>query len=100
MGDRLGVLLAPAHLQRGLVLRSQDATGIQQELWAHLTVYQALRRAMVEAVETLPGTDPDRASFTVALETAKDQLIAAADVGITGPSSSAQITVASSGGWV
>nr|WSW58288.1 IS4 family transposase [Streptomyces sp. NBC_00998]WSW64588.1 IS4 family transposase [Streptomyces sp. NBC_00998] len=67
-------------LQHGLVLRSQDATGIQQELWAHLTVYQALRRAMAEAVETLPGTDPDRASFTVALETAKDQLIAAADV--------------------
>ncbi|WP_328923218.1 IS4 family transposase [Streptomyces sp. NBC_00190] len=67
-------------LQHGLVLRSQDATGIQQELWAHLTVYQALRRAMAEAVETLPGADPDRASFTVALETAKDQLIAAADV--------------------
>jgi hypothetical protein len=35
---------------------------------------------MVEAVETLPGTDPDRASFTIALETAKDQLISAADV--------------------
>ncbi|MGW2588534.1 IS4 family transposase [Streptomyces virginiae] len=67
-------------LQHGLVLRSQDATGIQQELWAHLTIYQALRRAMTEAVETLPGTDPDRASFTIALETAKDQLTAAADV--------------------
>ncbi|MFF3632279.1 IS4 family transposase [Streptomyces sp. NPDC002164] len=67
-------------LQCGLVLRSQDAAGIQQELWAHLTVYQALRRAMVEAVETVPGADPDRASFTVALETAKDQVIAAADV--------------------
>ncbi|MFG2526140.1 IS4 family transposase [Streptomyces sp. NPDC048527] len=67
-------------LQCGLVLRSQDAAGIQQELWAHLTVYQALRRAMAEAVETLPGTDPDRASFTVALETAKEQLITAADV--------------------
>lgn len=35
---------------------------------------------MVEAVETLPGTDPDRASFTVALETAKEQLITAANV--------------------
>lgn len=67
-------------LQCGLVLRSQDAAGIQQELWAHLTVYQALRRAMVEAVETVPGADPDRASFTVALETAKDQVIAAADI--------------------
>ncbi|MFE8950609.1 transposase, partial [Streptomyces sp. NPDC007856] len=67
-------------LQCGLVLRSQDAAGIQQELWAHLTVYQALRRAMVEAVETLAGTDPDRASFTVALETAKEQLVTAANV--------------------
>lgn len=67
-------------LQHGLVLRSQDAAGVQQELWAHLTDYQALRRAMVEAVETAPGTNPDRASFTLALETVKDQLIAAADV--------------------
>lgn len=58
-------------LQCGLVLRSQDAAGLQQELWAHLTVYQALRRAMVEAVETVPGADPDRASFTVALEPRK-----------------------------
>jgi hypothetical protein len=32
---------------------------------------------MVDAVETRPGTDPDRASFTTALETAKDQLTAA-----------------------
>lgn len=31
-------------LQTGLVLRSQDPVGVQQELWAHLTVYQALRR--------------------------------------------------------
>lgn len=67
-------------LQRGLVLRSQDPVGIQQELWAHLTVYQALRRAMAEAIETTPGADPDRASFTIALETAKDQLITATGV--------------------
>lgn len=64
-------------LERGLVLRSQDPDGLAQELWAHLTVYQILRRAMSEAVETLPGADPDRASFTVALESAKDQLIGA-----------------------
>jgi hypothetical protein len=64
-------------LQRGLVLRSQDPVGIQQEIWAQLTVYQAIRRAMADAVESVPGTDPDRAAFTVALETARDQVIAA-----------------------
>jgi hypothetical protein len=31
--------------------------------------------AMVSAVETQPGTNPDRASFTTALETARDQLV-------------------------
>ncbi|MDX3416275.1 IS4 family transposase [Streptomyces sp. MD20-1-1] len=67
-------------LEHGLVLRSQDPIGVQQELWAHLTVYQALRRTMAEAVDTRPGTDPDRASFTVALETAKEQVVAAAGV--------------------
>ncbi|WTC16164.1 IS4 family transposase [Streptomyces cellulosae] len=67
-------------LQTGLVLRSQDPVGVQQELWAHLAVYQALRRTMAEAAESRPGTDPDRTSFTVALETAKDQVIAAAGV--------------------
>jgi hypothetical protein len=64
-------------LAQGLVLRSQDAYGIEQEVWAQLTLYQALRRAMVEAVESVPGTDPDRAAFTVALETARDQVVAA-----------------------
>ena len=36
--------------------------------------------AMVDAVETRPGTDPDRASFTTALEAARDQLTAAAGI--------------------
>jgi hypothetical protein len=35
---------------------------------------------MVTAAETVPGTDPDRASFTIALETAKQTLTAAAGV--------------------
>lgn len=67
-------------LERGLVLRSQDPDGLAQELWAHLAVYQILRRSMAEAIETVPGADPDRASFTVALEAAKDQLINAAAI--------------------
>ena len=35
---------------------------------------------MVTAVETVPGTDPDRASFTTALEAAKETLTAATGV--------------------
>lgn len=61
----------------GQVLRSQDRPGLEQEVWALLTVYQLLRMAMVTAVESRPDTNPDRASFTTALQTARDQLIAA-----------------------
>ncbi|WP_250405544.1 IS4 family transposase [Streptomyces cellostaticus] len=64
-------------LQDGLVLRSQDRVGLEQEMWAQLTVYQLLRTAMVDAVESQPGTDPDRASFTIALETAREQVVLA-----------------------
>src|SRR5439155_2079911 len=61
----------------GYVLRSRGRAGAEQELWALLTVYQALRMAMTAATGTVPGTDPDRASFTVALEAAREQVIAA-----------------------
>jgi len=61
----------------GRVLRSGDRPGVEQELWALLTLYQLLRMAMVTAVETQPGTDPDRASFTTALEAAREELTAA-----------------------
>lgn len=69
----------------GRVLRSGDRPGIEQELWALLTLYQLLRMAMVDAVETRPGTNPDRASFTTALEAARDQLTAAAGICPPGP---------------
>ncbi len=69
----------------GRVLRSGDRPGVEQELWALLTLYQLLRMAMVSAVETRPGTNPDRASFTTALEAARDQLIAAAGIRPEGP---------------
>jgi hypothetical protein len=76
-------------LLNGRVLRSGDPAGLDQEIWALLALYQALRRTMVTAVETIPGTDPDRASFTIALETARQTLTAAdgvvtADIGLTG----------------
>ena len=69
----------------GRVLRSGDRPGVEQELWALLTLYQLLRMAMVSAVETRPGTNPDRASFTTALEAARDQLVAAAGTRSEGP---------------
>jgi Insertion element 4 transposase N-terminal/Transposase DDE domain len=72
-------------LLQGRVLRSGDRPGLEQETWALLTVYQLLRMAMVTAIETRPGTDPDRASFTTAMEAAKDQLTAAAGICPDGP---------------
>ena len=62
------------------VLRSGDQPGLEQETWALLTLYPLLRRAMADAIETRPGTNPDRASFTTALEAARDQLTAAAGI--------------------
>jgi hypothetical protein len=72
-------------LLEGRVLRSGDRPGLEQEMWALLTLYQLLRMAMVTAIETRPGTDPDRASFTTALEAAKDQLTNAAGICPDGP---------------
>jgi hypothetical protein len=64
-------------LLTGRVLRSAGPAGLEQEIWALLALYQALRRAMVTAVESVPGTDPDRAGFTTALQTAIDTVTAA-----------------------
>jgi hypothetical protein len=69
----------------GRVLRSGDRPGIEQELWALLTLCQLLRMAMVTAVETRPGTNPDRASFTTALEAAREELTAARGICPAGP---------------
>ncbi|MFI1093566.1 IS4 family transposase [Streptomyces sp. NPDC020917] len=67
----------------GRVLRARTPDGIEQEVWALLTAYQALRTAMTDATDSVPGTDPDRAGFTTALSCARDQLVLAAGV-ITG----------------
>jgi Insertion element 4 transposase N-terminal/Transposase DDE domain len=64
-------------LLNGRVLRSHAPPGLRQEMWALLALCQALRRAMVTAVETVPGTDPDRASFTIALQTTIDTVTTA-----------------------
>lgn len=69
----------------GHVLRSGDKPGLEQEIWALLTLYQLMRMAMVTAVETRPGTNPDRASFTTAREAAREELTAARGVCPDGP---------------
>lgn len=66
----------------GYVLRSRDRAGAEQEMWALLAVYQALRTAMTAATATVPGTDPDRASFTIALETAREQVTSARGIAV------------------
>jgi transposase IS4-like protein/DDE family transposase len=58
-------------LLQGRVLRSGDPAGLQQEMWALLALYQALRVAITDAIATMPGTDPDRASYQIAADTAQ-----------------------------
>ncbi|WP_405956792.1 IS4 family transposase [Streptomyces phaeochromogenes] len=77
-------------IMNGRNLRSGDPAGIEQEMWALLTLYQALRTVMVEAAEALAGTDPYRCCFTVALQTARDQVVQAAAV-ITDPADAARL---------
>jgi hypothetical protein len=55
----------------GRVLRSGDPAGLHQEIWALLALYQALRTAVTDAVATVPGTDPDRASYQIAVQAAQ-----------------------------
>ncbi len=64
--------------------------GIEQEVYALLVTYQALRTAIADAAATVPGTDPDRASFVIALNAARDQVILAGTVtDLTWPGQSA-----------
>lgn len=67
-------------IMNGRNLRSGDPAGIEQEMWSLLTLYQALRTVMVDAAESLPGTDPDRCCFSITLHTARDQVIQATGI--------------------
>lgn len=61
----------------GRVLRARTPAGITQEIYALLTVYQILRLAIADAT-CAAGVDPDRGSFTMALEAAREQVTQAA----------------------
>ncbi|MGH3904523.1 MAG: IS4 family transposase [Pseudonocardiaceae bacterium] len=67
----------------GRVLRARTPVGLDQEIYALLVVYQLLRTAMADATATRSDLDPERASFSIAWQTARDQLIQAANI-ITG----------------
>ncbi|WP_185298981.1 IS4 family transposase [Streptomyces finlayi] len=64
----------------GRVLRGRYPAAVTQETWALLVAYQALRTAMSDAVLHRPNIDPDRTAFTIALNTARDQIIRAAGI--------------------
>ena len=64
----------------GRVLRARSPAGIAQELYALLTCYQTVRIAITDAIEAAGGIDPDRGSFTIALNAARDLLTQAADI--------------------
>lgn len=64
----------------GRVLRGRHPAAVVQETWALLAAYQILRTAMTDAVLTRSDVDPDRASFTIALNTARDQIVRAAEI--------------------
>jgi len=64
----------------GRVLRARTPGGVVQEIYALLVIYQALRIAITDATTGCEGIDPDRGSFSVALNTARDQLVLAAGV--------------------
>lgn len=67
-------------LLQGRVLRSGDPAGLEQEMWALLAVYQALRTAVTDAIATVPGADPDRASYQLAVQTAQNLATGARNV--------------------
>lgn len=64
-----------ASMLAGRVLRARTPQGVTQEVYALLTTYQALRLAMADATASHPDLDPLRASFTIALHAARDQVI-------------------------
>ncbi|RBM09480.1 IS4 family transposase [Streptomyces sp. PT12] len=61
------------------VLRARTMPGIAQEIYALLVAYQAIRIAITDATDSI-GADPDRGSFTIALHTARDQIVQATGV--------------------
>ncbi|MCX4597899.1 IS4 family transposase [Streptomyces sp. NBC_01549] len=73
----------------GRVLRSRSLQGLDQEVYALLTTYQALIRAAADTVYSRPEVDMDRISFTVLQTTAVDTVVTA--TGILPPAGPAEL---------
>lgn len=69
----------------GRVLRSRTVPGIEQEVYALLTVYQALVRVASDLVTARPGLSAQRISPVLLLGAAADQIIAARGIGPNDP---------------
>jgi hypothetical protein len=69
----------------GRILRSHTQTGIDQEVYALLTVYQALIHTAADTATARPGLDMDRISFTILLNTAADLVTTATGILPDGP---------------
>ena len=67
-------------LLQGRILRSGNPDGLRQEAWALLALYQALRIAITDAVQSVPGTDPDRASYQAAVDAAQNLVTTARNI--------------------
>ncbi|MEV3859116.1 IS4 family transposase [Streptomyces sp. NPDC050095] len=72
----------------GRVLRSRTVPGIEQELYALLTVYQALIRTADDLVFAQSELPAHRISFTVLLRAAADTIVAGELPPIIGPATS------------
>ena len=60
----------------GRILRSRTPELARQELWAYLCIYQAIRAVICRAAASR-ALDPDRISFTLALDTIRQAIPAA-----------------------
>ncbi|MFB7577278.1 transposase [Streptomyces sp. NPDC056165] len=61
----------------GRVLRSRSVPGLEQEIFALLTVYQALFWMAGDVTTARPGLPAERLSFVTLFQAAADQIIAA-----------------------
>ncbi|MFC3493174.1 IS4 family transposase [Glycomyces rhizosphaerae] len=66
-------------LLRRRVLRASDPAGLDQEIWALLVLYQAIRIAIADALIGTGHTGV-QASFTIAVESARDQITRAQNI--------------------
>ncbi|MFJ5157517.1 IS4 family transposase [Streptomyces sp. NPDC088353] len=69
----------------GRVLRSRTLSGLEQEVYALLTAYQALVHVASDLVTARPGLSAQRVSFVVLLHAAADQIVAARGIVAANP---------------